>query len=67
MLHQAKKRNPNATVIATGCYVQMAGEEVLKDTGVDLVIGNNRKKDLVNILEQYFNNPDHQVLDNYID
>lgn len=67
MLHQAKKRNPNATVVATGCYVQMAGEEVLKDTGVDLVIGNNRKKDLVNILEQYFNNPDHQVLDNYID
>lgn len=67
MLHQAKKRNPNATVVATGCYVQMAGEEVLKDTGADLVIGNNRKKDLVNILEQYFNNPDHQVLDNYID
>lgn len=67
MLHQAKKRNPNATVVATGCYVQMAGEEVLKDTGVDLVIGNNRKKDLVNILDQYFNNPDHQVLDNYID
>ncbi len=67
MLHQAKKRNPNATVVATGCYVQMAGEEVLKDTGVDLVIGNNRKKDLVNILDQYFNNPDPQVFDHYLD
>ncbi len=54
MLHQAKKRNPNAVVVAAGCYVQTGKETVLKDEGIDLCVGNNRKKDLVSILEQYF-------------
>lgn len=53
MLHKAKKMNPNAIVVAAGCYVQAAGEELLKDPAVDLVIGNNRKKDLIRILEEY--------------
>ena len=44
MLHQAKKRNPDAIVVAVGCYVQTGTEAVLKDEGVDLCIGNNRKK-----------------------
>ena len=44
MLHKAKKMNPNAIVVAAGCYVQAAGEELLKDPAVDLVIGNNRKR-----------------------
>lgn len=54
MLHKAKKKNPNAVVVAAGCYVQAAPKEVLADAGVDLVIGNNRKQDLVKILEDYF-------------
>ena len=54
MLHKAKKKNPNAVVVAAGCYVQAAPKEVLADAGVDLVIGNNRKQDLVQILEDYF-------------
>ncbi len=54
MLHKAKKKNPDAVVVAVGCYVQEAGEELLKDESVDIVIGNNRKNDLVGILEQYF-------------
>ncbi len=54
MLHRARKQNPDAVVIAAGCYVQAAKEELLSDKGVDIVIGNNRKKDLVNILHRYF-------------
>lgn len=53
MLHRAKKRNPEAVVVAVGCYVQTGGEDALKDEGVDLAIGNNRKKDLVEILERF--------------
>lgn len=54
MLHKAKKKNPNAVVVAAGCYVQAAPKEVLADAGVDLVIGNNKKQDLVQILDDYF-------------
>ncbi len=53
MLHRAKKKNPEAVVVAVGCYVQTGGEDALKDEGVDLAIGNNRKKDLVEILERF--------------
>ncbi len=53
MLHRARKRNPEAVVVAVGCYVQAGQEEVLKDAGVDLAVGNNKKKDLVSILEKY--------------
>lgn len=53
MLHRAKKKNPDAIVVAVGCYVQAGGEEVLKDEWIDLAVGNNRKKDLVAILEKY--------------
>lgn len=53
MLHQAKARNPKAVVVAVGCYVQTGGEEIEKDAGIDLAIGNNRKKDLVPILEGF--------------
>ncbi|MBO5347506.1 MAG: MiaB/RimO family radical SAM methylthiotransferase [Lachnospiraceae bacterium] len=53
MLHQAKKRNPEAVVVAVGCYVQTGKEQVLQDAGIDLAIGNNKKKDLVEILEAY--------------
>lgn len=53
MLHRAKKRNPDAVVVAVGCYVQTGQETLLKDAAVDLAVGNNRKKDLVEILESY--------------
>ena len=53
MLHQAKKRNPEAIVVAVGCYVQTGMEQVLSDAGIDLAVGNNKKKDLVEILEAY--------------
>ena len=53
MLHKAKKMNPHAIVVAAGCYVQAAGTELEEDSAIDIIIGNNRKKDLVSILEHY--------------
>ncbi len=54
MLHRARKMNPDAVVVAAGCYVQAREEGHLAvDPSVDIVIGNNRKKDLVRILEDY--------------
>ena len=55
MLHRAKKLNPDAIVVAVGCYVQTGEDAVKKDSAIDLAIGNNRKKDLVSILEDYLN------------
>lgn len=54
MLHRAKKLNPQAAVVAVGCYVQAAAETLEQDAAVDLIIGNNKKKELVEILEDYF-------------
>lgn len=53
MLHRAKKLNPDAVVVAVGCYVQTGKEEALKDMSIDLAIGNNKKKDLLLLLEEY--------------
>ena len=53
MLHRAKQKNPNAVVVAVGCYVQTDREGVEQDDSIDLAIGNNRKKDIVEILEAY--------------
>lgn len=60
MLHRARKQNPDAVVVAAGCYVQSASEELKKDLAVDVIIGNNKKQDLVEILEEYFREK-HQV------
>ena len=54
MLHKARKMNPDAVVVACGCYVQAAGEKLEEDSAIDLVVGNNRKKDIPEILEEYF-------------
>lgn len=54
MLHLAKKQNPEAVVVATGCYVQAAVKELEQDLAVDVIIGNNKKKDLIPILDAWF-------------
>lgn len=54
MLHRAKKKNPEAVVVAVGCYVQAAGEELLRDGSVDIAIGNDKKSELPRILAEYF-------------
>ncbi len=53
MLHKAKKMNPQAIVVAAGCYVQAAGEELKADEAIDIIIGNNQKQHLADILETY--------------
>ena len=53
MLHRAKKQNPDAILVACGCYVQTATEEAKQDAGIDILIGNNQKKDLILLLEQF--------------
>lgn len=65
MLHRAKKMNPDSVVVAVGCYVQAAKEDLEKDMAVDLIIGNNKKKDLVGLLERYFADRDdrEEVID----
>lgn len=54
MIHRARKLNPDAVVVAVGCYVQAAGEELKADGTIDLIIGNNKKKDLAVLLDQFF-------------
>ena len=54
MLHRAKEMNPQAVVVAVGCYVEDAGEALLADPAVDVVVGNADKARLPEILETYF-------------
>ncbi len=53
MLHRARKQNPEALVIAAGCYVQSAEEALLQDPAVDILIGNNEKAKLPGILKAW--------------
>ena len=53
MLHKARKMNPDAVVIAAGCYVQAQKDMGNVDDAIDIVLGNNRKQDLLFILENY--------------
>ena len=56
MLRQAKKINKDALVVACGCYVQVAKDEVKAIKEIDLVLGTNEKKDIVSYLEDYLDN-----------
>lgn len=53
MLHRAKKLNPDAIVVGAGCYVQTKEAQALVDESIDIVIGNNKKHELVQLLEEY--------------
>ena len=59
MMHRAKKKNPDGIIVAVGCYVQAAKEQLEEDTLVDLVIGNNMKSQVVQIVEQYIQDNRH--------
>ncbi len=65
IIHRAKKLNPEAVIVAAGCYVQADRDALEKDEQIDIVVGNNRKKDIVRILEEYFE--EKEINDNYID
>ena len=59
MMHRAKKKNPDGIIVAVGCYVQAAKEQLEEDTLIDLVIGNNMKSQVVQIFEQYIQDNRH--------
>lgn len=53
MLHRAKKKNPDGIVVAVGCYVQAAEQELQKDLSVDILVGNNKKNEIARLVAQY--------------
>lgn len=53
MIHRARKKNPGAVIVAAGCYVQTRDAAGL-DADIDIVIGNNKKKEIARVLEDYF-------------
>ena len=55
MIHRARKNNPEALVIACGCYVQAEKEKLAQDKDIDIIISNNRKKDIGHVIAEYFN------------
>ena len=54
MLHRAKKMNPEAVVVAVGCYVQTAVDKTGAEIEADIILGNNKKAELVSVLDRYF-------------
>ena len=65
MLHKAKKMNPDAIVVGAGCYVQTKEAEALLDNTVDIIIGNNKKHELLAMIEAY--EKDHGNCENVVD
>ena len=53
MLHKAKKQNPDAVIVGAGCYIQTKEAKALVDESIDIVIGNNKKRELVDLIRQY--------------
>ena len=69
MIHKCKKINPDACVVATGCYVQNFGKDIAEELGADIILGNNKKNDLIEKIHEYFEKLDElsgPILD-YID
>lgn len=54
ILHRAKTENPDAIIVAVGCYVQAAADKLKEDNKIDIIVGNNMKKDIVNIIDEYY-------------
>lgn len=65
MIHRAKKNNPESIVVAAGCYVQVSQEKAETDSAIDIIVGNNRKQDLIQLIEEFESG--REVTDNLID
>lgn len=61
MLRRAKELNSNSVVVAVGCYAQVAKADLEKIEEIDLILGTNEKKDIVNYIEQYLNNRENKI------
>ncbi len=53
MIHRARKRNPDAIVVAAGCYVQVSEEKTEADEAVDIILGNDEKKNLIALIRDF--------------
>ena len=53
MIRKTKEKNQNAIIIVTGCYAQVAKDEISQMPEVDIVLGNNEKKDIITHLEKF--------------
>lgn len=62
MIHRARRKNPEGVIVAVGCYVQASPEEAQEDMTADLLIGNNRKSHIVEIVEEYLEKKENKVL-----
>lgn len=67
MIHRARKQNPDAIIVATGCYIQAQEESGNQDENIDIVIGNNRKKEIVDILNEYLCTDQQEQMKDVID
>ncbi len=67
MIHRARKQNPDAVIVAAGCYVQAQADMGELDENIDIVIGNNKKKDLIRLLEEYFKEDISEQMQEVID
>lgn len=65
MLHRAKLKNPEAVIVAAGCYAQEKGKQA--DDSIDIIVGNNRKKDIIEILERYEKDRQKEIFDARLD
>lgn len=65
MIHRMRKLNNEALIVATGCYIQATGSELVENGTVDMIIGNNRKKDVARILSEHFSG--EEVTDYFVD
>ena len=63
MLHKAKKDNPEAIVVAVGCYVQAAAKSIKQEEKIDIIIGNNMKNKIVDIINNYYAHQDPDIVD----
>ena len=53
IIRRAKQKNPNSILAVTGCYAQVAAEELEKIKDIDLIVGNTEKKDILSIIENH--------------
>ena len=67
MIHRARKQCPEAVIVAAGCYVQAKTDAGERDENIDIVIGNNKKRELIPILEEYFRKEERTQVQEVID
>lgn len=67
MLRRAKEKNPDAMVVAVGCYAETAKDEIEKIPEVDLVLGNHQKANIKSYINAYYEgkNIDDEAIENY--